>query len=510
VFHISLGWFFIAVWVATGLLGYYEGKSWAKWVHWIALVIALQFHPTNALLIIPTLVLVVAAWWHNRETRSTLIRDTLIGWGLAALTLVPWTIGTAFKDLSAQIGIMAHERPDQFLETAPATFDLSRMLNTYARVIGAAGRFAEERATPGLWPPLRTERVLLAQAWFSFLGALVLLVIGLRRGWKTLPAAFFALITVFPLFAVFLIASIDLREWYISMVAFGAFPVMGIALAWLAENQRWRQIVVSVTVGVVAFLHLWLNIAHFHWLDSDGWRATMDAPMDIYRAMIAEQSAGGAEVVLDIAGQRDWATPTDQTYFWTIISEGYPLRLVNRSNNQGFPISTQRESLVISFANATPLIGQPEPFLFRSVDGEPVFQRTHVSPADLPELDLTPKTVDRFSNGARILGASAGQVPVPGQPWSIVLIWQIESIPDAVDYQFSLRLVNEREESFGQSDFPSLGKGLWRVGDAVISPATITVSEAFRPVEGYRLQILMYTWPEIHNADAVDAGGVPV
>lgn len=506
VFHISLAWIFIAIWGATGLIGYYEGRRWAKVTHWIALAVALQLHPTNALLIVPTLVLVAAAWLHNPADRRYLMRYTLVGWGLAALTLIPWAIGIIFKDLSAQIGIMAHPRPEAFIETAPAVFSFTRMMNTYSAVVGGVSRFSVERMSDtAAWPPMWTNIILLTQVWFSFLGAIGFVFYGLRGRWRSLPATFFALIAIFPLFTIFLVTSTDLREWYICLVAFGAFPIQGVLLAKLAGSQRWRRTIAIGVLIAVTLVHLWLNLAYFYWLDTDGWQSNMDAPMDVYRSMIAEQAGTQREIVLDIDGGRDWATPTDQTYFWRVIGEGYPMRIFNRSNGQGISFSTQQESLLIGFADRQPVISDAEAFIFSTSDNKPVFYRADVSADSIPQPNFAPVETSLFSNGVRIIGIFAQDMPQPSTIWQVLLIWQIDEMKDTAEYQFSLRLVNEQDELFGQNDFPSLTKDLWRVGDVVINPAAIAVGEKFSG--SVRVQILMYTWPEIRNADVIADNG---
>jgi 4-amino-4-deoxy-L-arabinose transferase-like glycosyltransferase len=82
---------FVVATVFTGLLGYGEGKRWARWAHWPLLAITVQIH-YGAFTLIPLSLLMVALWpQHVRR------RELLIGLGIAALTVVPAVIG-AYQD----------------------------------------------------------------------------------------------------------------------------------------------------------------------------------------------------------------------------------------------------------------------------------------------------------------------------------------------------------------------------------------------------------------------------
>ncbi|HKZ69840.1 MAG TPA: glycosyltransferase family 39 protein, partial [Anaerolineales bacterium] len=93
VWNANLAQPFIAGWLLTGLLGYYEGKRWAQALHWLALSCAIQAHPGNVLLAPLSLFLVTAGWIQHRSERRALVRATLLGWAIFAASLVPWGIG---------------------------------------------------------------------------------------------------------------------------------------------------------------------------------------------------------------------------------------------------------------------------------------------------------------------------------------------------------------------------------------------------------------------------------
>ncbi len=62
--------------------------------------------------------------------------------------------------------------------------------------------------------------------------------------------------------------------------------------------------------------------------------------------------------------------------------------------------------------------------------------------------------------------------------------------------------------TYGQADMASLSGWLWRAGETVINPVEIPLSESL-PDGGLRIQLLMYTLPDMRNANAIDeAGGI--
>jgi hypothetical protein len=84
---------FVVATVFTGLLGYGEGKRWARWLHWPLLVITVQIH-YGAFTLIPLTLLILVLWPKNITRRGI-----LIGMFIAALTIVPVIIGAYRADL---------------------------------------------------------------------------------------------------------------------------------------------------------------------------------------------------------------------------------------------------------------------------------------------------------------------------------------------------------------------------------------------------------------------------
>ena len=88
---------FITLWLYTGLRGYYETNQPSKVGHWLCLSAAIQSHPSNVLLGILSLFLLVFNWVTYQSQRRQLIKLTLIGWVLIGISLIPWVLGLLFK-----------------------------------------------------------------------------------------------------------------------------------------------------------------------------------------------------------------------------------------------------------------------------------------------------------------------------------------------------------------------------------------------------------------------------
>ncbi|HEX3050540.1 MAG TPA: hypothetical protein VHP83_07800, partial [Aggregatilineaceae bacterium] len=112
-----------------------------------------------------------------------------------------------------------------------------------------------------------------------------------------------------------------------------------------------------------------------------------------------------------------------------------------------------------------------------------------------------------FDNGAKILGLETLDKPQAGKPWKIILYWQPEKTDIAKQYQFSVRVVDEQNTVYGQMDGASLSGWLWQNGDTVINPMEISINDTLPEDVEIRVQLLMYAWPEIMNANALDTNG---
>jgi hypothetical protein len=238
------------------------------------------------------------------------------------------------------------------------------------------------------------------------------------------------------------------------------------------------------------------------------------APMEIYREQVADWTTGSEDVVM-IVDTRDikFAEWDAQRYFWQIMSEGYALRIVNRTIGQGVPIAPEGTRFISLYDGGTvPRVAQRE--IGRvgyawETDVE-VFQTTVLTPGQLPEFGFAPSEPLCFANGACVTGAYLEGEISAGEILPLTLVWEPRlSQPDA-EYQFSVRLVDPGETSYGQRDFRSLDRIHWREGETVINPTEVAVSNLYLDEVPLRLQVIMYRFDNTAAVDLVDAAGNPV
>jgi hypothetical protein len=140
-------------------------------------------------------------------------------------------------------------------------------------------------------------------------------------------------------------------------------------------------------------------------------------------------------------------------------------------------------------------------------DGEPMYRWALVpAPPEVP-LDLYPENIAAFATGARLLGLGFDQPPQAGREWPVTLVWQVAQAPPAEAVSFSLRLVGEQGEQWGQADGPSLAPDLWRAGDTVFNRFSLPVAEDYPGGAPLEAQAWMYG---AQPAGAVDDRGFSV
>ncbi|MBI5712160.1 MAG: glycosyltransferase family 39 protein [Chloroflexi bacterium] len=79
----------------TGVLGYYENKKFARWIHLPFLTLAAQCHPGAFFLAPVMLILFGYSLWHFPRQRKQIFLETLASGGVAVMLLTPWAIGIA-------------------------------------------------------------------------------------------------------------------------------------------------------------------------------------------------------------------------------------------------------------------------------------------------------------------------------------------------------------------------------------------------------------------------------
>jgi len=328
VWNPNYGQLFLALWVCFGLLGYYEGKRWPQALHWLMLGLATQAHPGNILIAPLSLGLLIAAWFCKVSSRRVLILYTVIGWGLALLTAIPWIIGlldAGFQSSKSQT------------ESIQYSFDYVRIV--YSEIVSGTDFWTNFRTIYDVphtwWPSFKLDKILAVKTWLTLAGVVWLLVEVYRRRWKATPGAFLALLAVWPLIG-FLVSPIYLTDFYIMALMFGAFPVQGIVFARLARTQTWAWLPVSVLIAVFLFMQTWLIVGAWRWLNIGGTQEAFRAPVWVHRDSLAEWSEKEPNIVLLAETVEGKYGPSIQGQMWDVLAAGYSTCVVEMA--QGIPI----------------------------------------------------------------------------------------------------------------------------------------------------------------------------
>lgn len=441
-----LGAPFVMLYVLTALLGYYEGKRWARILHLPMLSLAVQCHPAAVLIAPISVVQFVYALGHYSAQRRGILMESALSTALAAVTMVPWGVGL----------VQAYR--DHTLHTIAADFGnrgLGYTLETTIRMLGG-------------W---RTDYVRPIQPTLTAIGAVWLAA----RAWRNsrrLPG----LVVVMAYFLVPVLAlALDLkyRDYYLWPHFPNAFVIQGAVVGGLTVatpgqvktfkflNRRGLMSVGALRWPAAALVTV-IVAKQLSYLNSPG--IVFPFSLDDHIAAIgaaARLAQQTARELLILVPSGD----VDTTYLkWETLNEPYGFRVI--WGGRGLPLPNEGAILL------GPADYAERPLLFsggRIVHN--AFRIAELPPAARFSPDLLPMRPVRFSNGATVLGflrEKPGSLPMAGQPWTIHMLWRIER-PQAEEYGLGVQLVNEQGDLFGQVDRSGLPVGQQQAGEHVLS-----------------------------------------
>lgn len=503
---------FLAGWAFTALVGYYDQRRWAQISHWVLLACAIQFQPANIMLAPFSLVLVVLAVWHHPNARRALVQQTLIGWGISGLTFIPWIIGSLQQSEALMEKVISEEQYG--FNWANLNQIGWAVWGQFVELVGGIS-FHHLQRTPltalsaGMW-----DRPLWVLVTLGYLGCVVALFIGIRNRQKGIPLAFLSALGVFIPLLTFALAGEKAQSYYQFAVLFGVFPVWGYLLGHgIQQGIFTRVLAIGVIAGYVSISSIQYLETHL-WYQQDGWYQPLMAPIPVFRNQLEEWASDGQVIMVVDTHDSKYYDADAQRYFWTVLGQGLPLRIVNRFTEQGIPIPPDGATLVSLSGGATlaQLPVQAIQTSGQTSEGHaPVFQSAHLSMADVPPLTLLPEGATRFANGVTIVGAYWDTLPQQSRDLArLNLLWH-PADPTKLNnqYHFSLRLMNG-ETTVGQRDLRSLDLALWRPEDTVLNPFELTVSDAFDPSQPLSVLLLMYRYEDTGGIGAVNEQGAEV
>jgi hypothetical protein len=431
---------FVVAVVLTGLLGFGENRRWARWLHWPLLGLTLQIHYASVTLI-PLSLLMILVWF-----RRAYWRDLLISAVIAALLFVPLFVGVSQSDLFSKdtvpsnnsraidstalryawmltAGTDIHSLAGSsqfrhFLDSAPDAYPLFYVIPM--GVVLVCAYF--------IWRMVQTRQIRIRPDWVFLIWVLLPVVM---FTWKWTPVAPHYMIPMMP----------------------AAFILLGAGVESISRLPR------AISVGVVLALVVlqgWLMVSLLSFLNQHetpgGFGTPLHYLMDVRKAVLDENP----DEVLVISTE-EVAPEEHEPAVWGVLLDSVPtVRFVDGTQTVVVPADTSLELI----AQDSDLLVCQEP-CGRVFDLRPGSDHPYVlsqSPI-IPDIEITPVDIVRYSNGVRLIGYSVEEKGV----W---LIWHLESAA-SLDYQVSLQVFDANGQKVAQQDRISWPGRYWKAGDTL-------------------------------------------
>lgn len=519
---------FVAAVVFTGLLGYGEGKRWARWLHWPLLALAVQIHYA-ALALVPVSVLILWQKAFTTETRRTQRRDTVreklsktpflrvsvgnlfspgkhsrdtaIALGIAALTFVPGLIG-AYQDGWLSL--------DNLRERVQTNSDHERAITATAldyAWLTVAGTDIHSLAGPEQFRQYLDSIPGVAYSLFK----LVPLGAALAAGWLVVRAIRRSPAHRFPDLAltawlalpvlIFTWEWIELAPHYMIPLMPAAYILCGAGFAALVQATRSSQVRRAVLAGGLALvfgivmLQAYVFAQLLRFVDDHATPGGFGTPLHYLldvRAAVLDRDPGD---VIVISGQE--LAPFDEIpAVWGVLLDGVPqVRFVNGTRTTVIPAGPALE--LIAWSSGLRICPDRD-----CLDSGAVF---NLRPGENPYLlgiagtgvpDLVTIKPARFANGATLTGYAV-------QADAVLLAWELGG-PVGADYQAFIHVLDADRNRLDQRDRLAWPGRYWHAGDTLLLWFDLTL-----PPDAAALYAGMYTTDgaTFQNVEALDAQG---
>jgi len=424
----------------TGLLGYYENKSWARWFHLPLMSLVAQCHPGGLFLAPITFLLMLYAVRQHPAQRKRIIVETFASGVAAVFLFTPWAIGI-YQQLDAR--------------DPQASFTVLKnqgLIYTLDQVVGIIGSW-ENGFAKSVLPPL------------AFIGAGWLMFRSLRRK-EALPGLIIILSTaIIPV--SFYLANTKYRGTYFWPVYSYVFIILGAVLGGVKKRNDstrfdWRGLLPTPYIGWVAWIIVALIVyTHINFFSRSGAQPPTigDYTNSVNTAhQLAQKTNRELLMLIPYGAQAQY------DYFpWEVLNEG-------RANSR---VIWHGRALPLP-ANGAVLIGPADyngrPFIFS--DGQIINQKFRLSnlpPADQFKPDRPLPTPISFNNGVTVVGfLQPSTKPEAGQTWTVFMLWRQDELKNQENGIF-VHLINDKGDKFAQADVPALPVGQQRAGEMVLS-----------------------------------------
>lgn len=479
---------FISLYLFTALLGYYEGKGRFQMIHFLCLSALIQTQAAYFSLLPLSMLAVVYSFWKLPKQRWTLLKRHVLALCLVLISFTPWAYGIyLFRTGAIQLsGVEVQEGSTGLVLGIPS---LNQVWNSFASLNAGANfhlnTLAASSAHAAWWPDsslnmlFELEAILLAGIILYFLWRCLL------KDSHYYPAIFFIMLALWPLGFEFLAGTKKLSPSYMYPMTYAALPLLGIGLA-----RLWQRHKITLFIPLLAFFlgHLWLSVAYLDWKARDPQILSLSEMQTLSETWLSESEE---ILVLENPGEELMYTRFEWRLYWSILGEAYPLRAVTALHS--FPIAENGQMMVSPDYDTTipELFGEGE-----IVDtGQRRFRYLEISPDDLPVPQFRPQQAAVYSDILEIEGLV---VRPSDEDFDVFVLWTIRSLPEE-NLNFSIRLFDAEQQSYGQVDGLSLEAPLWRVGDRVLSRFQISRSPHTPDLENLHFEVVVYSYPEMQG-----------
>jgi len=486
--------------MATGLVGFVEGRRWALAAHLVLLSATLLTHFGGVVLLPVTLGLAVA---HRRRVRPPHLAAGAIG----ALAL------------AAPYGVHLVTHRAEVLET------LSRASATGARVDGRASDLWWMTTTGGRIHALLGEAahdswlmhdvVATGLPWvvcaLGVSAAAYWLARVARRDvtWRAQAGLAVAAWYVLPL-AFYTWHSTPVHQHYMTVVLPAGPLLIGSLYGELVRRGATLRMAALTGLAGVATLQGIISIGLLSELGARATPGGFGSPLGQQLEAVAAAGNDREIIVLspgDNAAHDGWAAVFG-VHLW-----GRPHRLVDGRHAALFPteaasvIYTEGVEPALEIYRLAGALGAVEEIPGRP--GDSSLYVTVVHPGVLPALQ--PAGEPRLlSNGVEIIGYRVERPPAAGGSLTWRVAWRMahDWWDDARSYHIFSHLVDAEGRRWAQADGSTLPTDGWRAGDTVVQAFTLALPPE-APAGPYWVRVGMYTYPEMESQDVLDIAGNP-
>ncbi len=453
---------FVLATVITGLLGYAEGRRWARLVTWPLLAITVQIH-YGAFVLVPLSLVIIGLWW-----RRVVWRDLWIGLALAALTAVPALAG-AYRDgwLSPSAIQERVQTSEEHLRVISSTaLDDAWFMVAGTNIHSLAGPQAFRDyldSVPDAWNlfklvPLGAAASVAGLLWHA----------ARRRTWASVDVVL-AVWIVLPVVAFTWEWTKVVPHYMIPLLpaAYSACGAGAAVLGRLAHREKIHravQIAIGGLVVVIAGFQVFNVVALLHFVDENATPGGFGTPLH-YLLDVRDAVLSRAPDDVIVVGTEELAPYEQDPAVWGVLLDPVPhVRFVNGTHTAVLPAGDALELVIWTPGLRT----CPDDACWREGSSQVFEQRPGEAPLilrparhsmPLAAVTALPSPV-RFANGALLTGYAI-------KAGGVALVWQLPG-PVAADYQAFIHALDAEGKRLTQQDRFSWPGRYWRAGDTLV------------------------------------------